>query len=556
VDPKAHDEFHLPKWLQFGLSLLVLLGSIAPFVSSPSGVDAGYHLTWIREFVSLASNGVWMPRWIPDAYHGFGSAAFYLYPPLSYYLAFGFYELTGSMDAVLLFQLTGFLATIVSFFAARSLLHAIGSSSSRSLVGAVIYTFAPYRIAELYSRSSLSSHLGYAFLPLVWLGLVYLHSADHTRQNKGLLLFSVASSLLLLSNIALAIVTALSAIVVALVIPKHILRNVALKAALGSLLTVGLTAFYLSSVLGFSSEVQLAHLIDVREYFWEDLLHLRNLPGIIHLGLLYFAVFFLSYGYWKAVRNGIVLSFLERTVLKAGILLSSLIATIELPYLGFFFLTKAPLLQMVQGTWRFYIDTVLFVAIGVGVVRSRVLEQCVVNVLSLWVTFSIFLLLLVVFQIHLFAHASPPTTDPYTFAPRCTMIDPIRLDTILRAHQSDPMATFQSTNRTDLVKIQGRSEVAEVYQVQLQQQTQVTFHRFFWSAWHLYYHGIEIRAQPDLIGRATADLPAGTYLALWKLERSPLERTGIWLSVLTVSGIIGIITFGSIRSKLMRRARF
>ncbi len=59
----------------------------------------------------------------------------------------------------------------------------------------------------------------------------------------------------------------------------------------------------------------------------------------------------------------------------------------------------------------------------------------------------------------------------------------------------------------------------------------------------LYANGGEIPSRPDSIGRATAVLPTGHYTAVWRLERTPLEYWGIW-----ISGIawIGVLLFGGI----------
>jgi hypothetical protein len=73
--------------------------------------------------------------------------------------------------------------------------------------------------------------------------------------------------------------------------------------------------------------------------------------------------------------------------------------------------------------------------------------------------------------------------------------------------------------------------------VSLRQSHTVTFHRFYWPYWHLYGDGNEIPTRPDSIGRATAMLPAGQYAATWELERTPLERDGLWISGITAAGI-------------------
>src|ERR1035441_730047 len=122
-----HGEFQLSILLKAGFAFLIVLELIGPFVSNSYGPDGGFHLYWIQQFTKLNAEGIFFPRWIPDGYSGFGSASFYFYPPLTYYLASLIHIVSGLTAPTALFQTTSLIATAGSFFTARTLLRSIGA---------------------------------------------------------------------------------------------------------------------------------------------------------------------------------------------------------------------------------------------------------------------------------------------------------------------------------------------------------------------------------------------------------------------------------------------
>jgi hypothetical protein len=122
----------------------------------------------------------------------------------------------------------------------------------------------------------------------------------------------------------------------------------------------------------------------------------------------------------------------------------------------------------------------------------------------------------------------------------------------MKRHQNDVPA-LASLSGNERVELAAQSLTSETFEATLKSPRTVTFHRFYWPAWRLYSNGQELKTWPDSIGRATADLPAGNYEAIWKLERSPLEQAGLWVSVLTVAGIIAIMAAGRVRRRGMAK---
>src|SRR5438105_4405721 len=107
IDPVSNSEvepspFRLPKILEVLLGLIVVLEFVAPFIAKIHGFDAHLHLLWIRRFAELNSSGILIPTWDPSGFFGFGSVAFYFYPPLTYILGSIVHTITGIADPYIL----------------------------------------------------------------------------------------------------------------------------------------------------------------------------------------------------------------------------------------------------------------------------------------------------------------------------------------------------------------------------------------------------------------------------------------------------------------------
>jgi hypothetical protein len=119
--PLSISQFRLPRALEILLALVVVLELIAPFTTNTYGIDGRLQVNMIGQFTRLVSEGVLIPRWVPDGFHGFGAASFYFYPPVMLYMASIIRILFGLTDPYALYQMTGLAATVASFFTARIL---------------------------------------------------------------------------------------------------------------------------------------------------------------------------------------------------------------------------------------------------------------------------------------------------------------------------------------------------------------------------------------------------------------------------------------------------
>ncbi len=544
-------DLRLPRPLEVVLCVVILLELVAPFVAKTYGVDGPSQLNLVKQFTRLVSAGVWIPRWVPEGYSGFGVASFYFYPPLSLYVASLIRIITGIIDPKVLYQMTGLIATVASFFTARVLLRSLGSRGYQLAIGSVLYAFAPMRIAELYSRSSLSTSVGYIFLPLVWAGLVLIVQGKGKWDVKGILLFGIASALLALTSVPFAVLTGICIVIAAIVFRRHITPHVLIGVALGGLLALMLTAAQLASILFASPFARLEDLrVTEPEYLINDLLHGGGLPAAYHVGLVYLAVVLAGFTYWKYRRAGDEKLFPERSLVLLVLCIAVMTAFLELPVVSVPFYASIPPFTIVQGVWRFYSHFVLFGAVLVGIARAPRIIGAARGIAWAWTLGAAIPVFLVVFNLHIFQHSTINYGDPTEYRP----IHSLSRDScvqVMKSHELDPPA-LASLQSSEYIRETAQTDQSESFDANLSAPRLVTFHRFEWPAWHLVAADREIATRPDSIGRATAVVPAGEYRMEWRLERSPMERAGLWTSFLGWTSLI-VTRMGFFARRIFRK---
>ena len=533
----------MPRSLEFLLGLVILIELALPFFKRTAGIDASELILLIREYSKLISAGILLPRWAPDGFFGFGSPAFYFYPPVAFFLCGIVRVVTGVSDPIVLFHAASFVATIGSFITARVLLKSLGSRGYQRNLGALIYTFAPYRIAELYSRSSITCHVGYMFLPLVWCGLVLIVRGPAAVRWKGILMLGISFALMALTNVPLMLITSGSIVVAGVVCWKKLSWKALGSVAIAALIAVGLSAFHFSAVLGVRAQTQLKAIRGIPEYL---VTHLAgNLPTAYHEGLIYGAILIAGLAYWRSrKRSGTSITAAERTLMHLGIAFTAVMVLLETPFLSWSLWYHFLILEFTVGAERYYIELVVFVAVLVGIARSERMRSAARTIVWLWTFGALFPALLVLFNIHVFSHSQALPHDPAEYLPIYTVSEDSLSQIRNREHVPPVLASFQAGEQ---IRLQRHGSTFDVFDVTTYQPLVATFHRFYWPQWHLYANSIEIPSKPDALGEAQALVPAGHYRLSWELEPTPMEQAGRWVSLITIGLVMAAAGVNRIR---------
>lgn len=192
------------------LTLLLTLFAVAPFAQPGyhwGANDARHHVYFLFEFNRVVEDGVWWPRWSPDFAFGYGYPFFNIYGPLSHLVgtvllrAFSL-SYTDAVEAVFVLGIVASAATMYLFV--RS-----WWGRAAGLVAALVYTYAPYHLLNLYVRANLAESSAFVWLPLILWSTREAVRVDRWRARAPwvlLLAFSYAA-LMITSNLVIVLLS-------------------------------------------------------------------------------------------------------------------------------------------------------------------------------------------------------------------------------------------------------------------------------------------------------------------------------------------------------------
>lgn len=159
-------KIHLDPYLW--LTLLLTIFAVAPFLLPGyfwGANDARHHVYFLYEYNRNVQDGIWWPRWSPDFTFGYGYPFFNIYGLLSHFIAevllhFLGFDYTGAIKAVFAISIVGSAATMYLFvrdWAGRR----------AGLISALVYTYIPYHLLNLYVRANISESMAMLWPPLI-----------------------------------------------------------------------------------------------------------------------------------------------------------------------------------------------------------------------------------------------------------------------------------------------------------------------------------------------------------------------------------------------------
>jgi hypothetical protein len=188
-------------WGWLAAALLPLVG-VLPTLSDGviRAADAPLHMHRIFAMTTLLENGILWPRWVPWFHLGYGYPVFNFYPPGTFYLG-GLLGLLGIAAPVALALLGAFswaLGSLGTYGLARRFLPASGA-----LLAAMLWTYAPSRLYEVWHQGSMPQMMASALIPWVLWGA--LRCAEQpTRWNVVALALPLTGMILSHQPITLA----------------------------------------------------------------------------------------------------------------------------------------------------------------------------------------------------------------------------------------------------------------------------------------------------------------------------------------------------------------
>ena len=559
---QSADSFRLPRWLEWTIVIVIVLELIAPFSTVSYGPDGPIHFYWIRCYDQIVRAGIFPPRWLSTSFRGFGSPTFYFYPPLSFMVASLLNLSSGIIDSIVLFQGVTFISSVIGAWGIWVLLGNFGASKYQKALGIFIYSFAPYRIAEIYSRSSLSSIFAYSLIPWVFVAILWIFSSNKVTIVRGILTFVFSVAALVLSSLPMAILVGIIVLFLGIVFGKRLTLRILFYFLFACGYVLLLDAFFWLPLYQYRNAIHLNNGISDPEFIVWDALHFSNLPGVFHGAIIYSAIalFILAVVMLRRRNKGLTDCFFLLT--RCAIFLSVFVLALDLP-ISVYLWRYIPLFSLIQGPWRIYTLVVFLFAIWVGTVPDKKIQRWTTTVISIWTVGALLPVLLIIFNVHFYHHHITEEDDPATFLPvsaRSSLFSENRPDIFLPLLGSLPTAPCMlKSHDSSSDKCERISSVPneDVFAINFSRPHEVTFHQFNWPAWKLYKDQTAIPTESDSMGRATAVLPAGKYAVQYRLEPSRVETWSGWISLISLviaSGAL-LIVFNPISGMNAHRHR-
>lgn len=161
--------------------------------------DGQDHVARIANFYQNLHEGNIVPRWAANLNWGYGHPILMFLYPLSSYFASLFHLLGFSFvdSTKLVFGFAFVLSGITMYLWIKEFL-----SKEAAIVGALLYTFAPYRFVDLYVRGAIGEHMAFVFPPLV---LYFLYKLSKKYSFFNLFGGALSLAFLILAHNAISL---------------------------------------------------------------------------------------------------------------------------------------------------------------------------------------------------------------------------------------------------------------------------------------------------------------------------------------------------------------
>jgi len=156
--------------------------------------DGLIHLFRLAALRGAVEAGVWYPRLFPEFAFEYGFAVFHYYGPLTYYVGL---LLTGAGMGIVSAMKGAFgLSLVASALAMWWLAREVWEDEIAGLVGALVYTYLPYHLADVYRRGALAESWAFVWWPVIMWGVWREHWGATVLGLAALVLTHNLSALL------------------------------------------------------------------------------------------------------------------------------------------------------------------------------------------------------------------------------------------------------------------------------------------------------------------------------------------------------------------------
>jgi hypothetical protein len=528
--------------------------------------DAPHSVFFLVEFDQTFRDGYLWPRWSPDFSFGYGYPLFNIYSPLAFYAAeilhlLGLSFVT-AVKAMYILATVG--AGLAMYLFARRLF-----GREAGLLAAAVYMLAPYRLLDIYVRSSFSEFVALALLPLVMWAFAELITAPSMRRVA--LAGLVYGILALTHHTSLFTFTPFLAIYILYLLIETWRANgreralrAALHTALGGVLGLALAAVYLVPMLAELRYINLGQWTAYNYSYDQHFVYISQLlspfwgygysgPGLndgmsFQLGavMLVLAIF----GGWLAVGRRIP----QRGTVLLCLALTAGIVWLMSPAAQLAW-TALPIASLVQFPWRLLGLTAITMSVVAGSLLARPGGAAGDQAPALSPDALVLLLVVVLGS---FSYTLPQYTpvEPWreqpeavirwdSFSPpdrvaivAATDVQPTSGPMKAQYLAGEPLQVATLLTGTGTVETLRRGGASNEVLVRADGPATVEFYTFDYPGWQVTMDGQAIahRHEPPY-GLIVADVPAGEHRLVLRMGTTPPRLVGGIASLLALAAI-------------------
>lgn len=535
-------------WL-FIISLLPVLSLFTPGL--PLTHDGPDHVARIANFYASLREGIFIPRWAANLNWGYGHPILMFLYPLPSYIGSLFHSLGFSfVDSTKLVFGASFIASMFAMY--LWLRRFVGQWGA--VVGALLYSFAPYRFVDLYVRGAIGEHVAFMFPPLV---CYFLYQLSREKSLHGRLRYAVGLSFSAAGLILAHNAIALMFIPVFFLYGFFILRyediqrlSFFLVSKIAILLGFGLSAFFWIPAF-FEGKYTLRDIVTAGEVLtrfvpWSHFIYspwsfggtdlLSKSLGISGVLILILSFFVLAKMH---VRKERVLLFGSMFLLMVTL---ALMTELSKPVWS-----SITLLQKFQFPWRFLSVTTFLIAV-IGSITVHVAEKKLLKhkFHLLVIGFCVLIILPTVGMWHPRAYE---VRKESTF----TYIYPSTTDT----GESSPIWSvrfMEHTPASAVGVIWGAANIQEIrrttttheYKISAESESRILENTLYFPGWNIYVNGSKTDIQfqdPEFRGLMTFMVPEGEHTVMIRFEDTKVRKWALHISRISVVVLLSTIGF-------------
>lgn len=507
--------------------------------------DGQDHVARIANFYTNLREGVFIPRWGGNLNWSYGHPVLmFLYPASSYTASLFHFIGFSLVDSTKLVFAFAFIASgLTMYLWLQAFLN-----RQTAFVGALLYTYAPYRFVDLYVRGAIGEHMAFIFPPLVLYAIYKLYK---TNSYKYVALGAISLGLFILSHnaIVLMFLPIIALYVLFLIFQTQSKTYFAFSVVIIFALGFGLSAFFwLPGVM--EGKYTLRDIVTANEYATRYVNPIQFLYGQWNYGISGQFTVQIGIIQWLAVIGGIVTTyFLKKkknnlwVLILGAIVIFFLTLWIMTSYSQFMWATIT-ILQKFQFPWRFLSVTTFLTAL-LGAVTVWVLPKKWSIPMIILITIG----LLVFNRDYWYAKDFLQKNQDFYSGIYNSTTDTGESSPIwsVRFMEKRPEKHMEVINGNARITPLKRTTTSHTYKIESTGESRIRENTVYFPGWNVYINDklVPVEFQdPSNRGLITFYVPKGSSLVTIQFEETKLRQVSNWISVSSIALLVVYLLLG------------